>query len=566
MGRLIYKSKIINPDKSPFAFLLYAALYLGFYLDSARGRGQNERVKKRWIAAALLCPLLPLVALAEEEPPETPPADAPEQTAPAAVEAPAEETAPVAAQEDLAAAYRGIVKVEVAVHRPDEKIPWRSGAFGRGSGTGFMVAPGLFLTNAHVVADAERILISPYADARKLPAQVKFVAHDADLALLEVEDASSFADIPCLKLSEELPQLEDAVRAIGYPIGGNRLSVTRGIVSRIDTITYAHPRNDSHLALQIDAAINPGNSGGPVLKGNEVIGVAFQGLMEANATGYVIPVSVIRHFLKDIEDGTYDGYVELGATFAEAENPALRRRAGLADDHRGCLVADVAVGSSCDGALQPGDIVLSVQGHAVDSSAMIELDGVRVPLAELAERAFKDDVLHVELLRDGCRQEADIKLAPLPAAKLMSASYGELPRYVTFGGLVFQPLHLNVIQAHSLPSRLYMSEMDDYIRRGGSQGKEDIVVLTTILPDEVNARFNNPGRRIVTRVNGEEVRGLAHLHSLLYPAEGAERPAYTVIELADAPRPLVIDNAVIDAANARIRASYNVPAEARLEP
>lgn len=528
----------------------------------------------RWIAAAFVCPLLPLGAPAQETQPDNPPAPAAE-TAPAeqpAVEAPVAETpapaepTPAAETEDLAAAYRGIVKVEVAVHRPDEKIPWRAGAYGRGSGTGFMVAPGLFLTNAHVIANAERILISPYADARKLPARVKFVAHDADLALLEVEDAASFADVPCLKLSEELPQLEDTVRAIGYPIGGNRLSVTRGIVSRIDTITYAHPRNDSHLALQIDAAINPGNSGGPVLKGDEVVGVAFQGLMEANSTGYMIPGSVIRHFLKDIEDGTYDGYVELGATFAEAENPALRRRAGLADDHRGCLVADVAAGSSCDGALQPGDIVLSVQGHEVDSSAMIELDGMRVPLEELAERSFKDDVLHVELLREGSRQEADIKLAPLPGAKLMSMSYGELPRYVTFGGLVFQPLHLNVIQAHSLPSRFYMSEMDDYVRRGGSAGKEDIVVLTSVLPDEVNARFGELGRRVVTRVNGEEVRGLAHLYSLLYPAEGAQRPAFTVIELADAPRPLVIDNAVIDAANARIRASYNVPADARLEP
>jgi hypothetical protein len=81
----------------------------------------------------------------------------------------------------------------------------------------------------------------------------------------------------------------------------------------------------------------------------------------------------------------------------------------------------------------------------------------------------------------------------------------------------------------------------------------------------VNVRLTNTGRNLVTRVNGVEVKGLAHLHSLLYPAEGEPRPDYTVIELADAPRPLVIDNAAVDAANGRIAERYNIPAAARLK-
>ena len=89
---------------------------------------------------------------------------------------------------NLAAAYRGIVKVEVVNRTPDYETPWQGGNYGRGTGTGFLVAPGLFMTNAHVVANAEKIDISLFADARRIPAKVKFVAHDADLALLEIED------------------------------------------------------------------------------------------------------------------------------------------------------------------------------------------------------------------------------------------------------------------------------------------------------------------------------------------------------------------------------------------
>lgn len=106
------------------------------------------------------------------------------------------------------------------------------------------------------------------------------------------------------------------------------------MVSRIDFTTYAHPRNTEHLTIQVDAAINPGNSGGPVLMGNKVIGVAFQGLNNANNTGYVIPTPVIRHFLEDIKDGVYDGYVDMGIQAAPILNPAMRKAFGLPDDEK----------------------------------------------------------------------------------------------------------------------------------------------------------------------------------------------------------------------------------------
>ena len=427
-----------------------------------------------------------------------------------------------------------------------------------------MVAPGIFMTNAHVVANAERIYVSPYADARKIRARVKFVAHDADLALVEVEDAEAFKDVPYLKFSDKMPKLEDEVRAIGYPIGGNRLSVTRGIVSRIDTIPYSHPLNVSHLTVQIDAAINPGNSGGPVLMGDKVVGVAFQGLLQANSTGYMIPLPVINRFLQDVSDGHYDQYVDLGVEFFSMENPAMRRHYGLPDNAQGTLVGDVVKGGCCDGKLEPGDIVLSVNGIPVDSSAMIELDGERVKLEELAERGFKGDTLTFDILRAGEKKEVQVQLATLPGSSITGNVYDELPRYVQFAGLVFQPLQRSVIAAHQLQPSEFIVEMDDFIRRGGATKKDDLVMVTKVLRDEVNARFSDYGSRIVTKVNGVEVKGLSHLYSLLYPGEGKDVPAYTVIEFKGASRPFVVENAALPAANARISAGYNIPESARL--
>ncbi len=491
------------------------------------------------------------------------PAPAPvPQPEPAVEPAPAPQPEPAA---EPTFAYRGIVKVEVVSRAADYETPWQGGSFGQGTGTGFLVAPGQFMTNAHVVANAEKVDISLFNDARRIPARVKYVAHDADLALLEIDDTSAFEGVPCLEFSEDMPLLEDTVRAIGYPIGGNRLSVTRGIVSRIDTIPYAHPRNIAHLALQVDAAINPGNSGGPVLKNDKVIGVAFQGLMQANSTGYVIPMPVIRHFLQDVKDGHYDGYVEMGARFSPMENKAMRRHFGLPDNGLGCLVSEVVRHSACDGALKVGDVVMAVNGLPVDATAMIELEGVRVRLEELAERSFAGDKVQFTIFRSGDVMQTEATLAPLSSIKVLSRRYDEQPRYVVFGGLVFQPLNYNVVQEHQIASADVMVELDRFTRGGESAVKEDLVLLTRTLPDEVNARFKDTGRGIVTRVNGVEVKGLVHLQSLLYPTDNQPRPEYTIIELADAARPLVIDNATVDAANARIAERYNIPAPARLK-
>ncbi len=493
------------------------------------------------------------------------------EVAPAVVEAPAVEAAPAEAEAPVASAgaevdaYSSIVKIEVAIRVPDYETPWKSGQYGGGNGTGFMVSPGVFMTNAHVVANAERITVSPYGDARKYAAKVKHVAHDADLALVEVTEAAEvFEHVPCLQFSDKLPKLEDEVRAIGYPIGGSRLSVTRGIVSRIDTTLYSHSQCESHLTVQIDAAINPGNSGGPVLMDDKVVGVAFQGLMQANSTGYMIPMPVIKRFLSDVKDGRYDKYVDLSVGFFPLSNPAMRKHYGLNETEAGVVVGEVAKGGSCDGVLQVGDLLLAVNGHPVDRSAMIELDGERVMLEELAERSFKGDKLNMHIKRNGELMDVEVELKPLAADEIMAQEYDAMPRYVQFGGLVFQPLHRNVVMAHQINTTNINAEIDDFLKHGGSLKKQDLVLLTKVLKDEVNARYSQFGSRLVTKVNGVEVQGLEHLYSLLYPAEG-ERGDFTVIEFAESPRPMVIDNAVIDAANKRINTRYGVPAAARLK-
>ncbi len=458
------------------------------------------------------------------------------------------------------AQYKGVVKVETSSLEPDYSMPWTPGRFGGGRGTAFLIGRNLFLTNAHVVSNAERLYLSKYGESRKIPARVLHIAHDCDLALLSVEDDAPFKGMTPFSIGN-LPKLEDEVRVIGYPVGGDRLSVTRGVVSRIDTLNYSHSIADKHLVVQIDAAINPGNSGGPVLMGDKVVGVAFQGLSNADNTGYMIPTPVIRHFLQDVKDGKYDGYVSMGVMEFPILNPAMRAKLNLPDDEKGVLVGEIFRPGPADGVLQPGDVILKLDGEDVDSSGMMNIDDEMINMNEAIERKFAGDKMKVLFQRDGQTKEAEITLAPVKSRQIVSAAYDRKPRYILSGGLLFQPADRNVIVAHKITSPEIGQELEEFMIRGGSGNKEDIVLLTGVLPDEVNEQLGDIENGIVTKVNGVELKGLNHLHELLH---AAPQPEFHVIELKGNARPIILESRSLDAANKRISRRYGITSNSNL--
>ena len=458
--------------------------------------------------------------------------------------------------------YKSVLRIEVATQSPDYRAPWNAGRFGGGIGTGFLIGKNRILTNAHVVSNASRILINIYGSPKKYPAKVDFIAHDCDLALLSVEDFSDFEAFPAFSFGE-IPSLESQVRVIGYPIGGERLSVTRGVVSRIDFQPYSHSRADSHLIVQIDAAINPGNSGGPVVQDGKVVGVAFQGLRQADNTGYIIPTPVINRFLKDIEDGQYNHYVELGVAEFPLFNPAMRQALGLPDDDTGVLVTNVTPTSSADGILKPGDIILSINGLAVDSAGMVIMDGETVRFHEIIERKFAGDKLAVQFLRDGKATEAEFPLKPLEWARMYAIDYESKPRYIVFAGLVFQPLDTNVFASVKFDDINVRRFYADFVSKGIFQKRQDIVLLTRVESDPVTSQLDGFAGYAVDKINGTEVRDFKHAYELLHPET---EPEFFVIELFGANRPVVIPAAAVKAANDRVQASGGISRLFNLEP
>jgi S1-C subfamily serine protease len=450
--------------------------------------------------------------------------------------------------------YKSVLRIEVATQTPDYQTPWSAGRFSGAIGTGFIIGKNKILTNAHVISNSRRVLITVYGSPKKYTAKVDFVAHDCDLALLSIEDFTDLESLPAFEFGN-VPSLESQVRVIGYPVGGERLSVTRGVVSRIDFQPYSHSRADSHLVVQIDAAINPGNSGGPVVQDGKVVGVAFQGLRQADNTGYIIPTPVIRRFLKDIEDGHYDQYADLGVSEFPLYNPAMRKAFGLPNDGKGVLITNVVPTSSCDSILKPGDILMSLDGQSVDSAGMITIDGENVNLNEIVERKFAGDKVAVRFLRAGAVNDVDVILKPLNWSRMYAVQYEKNPRYQVFAGLVFQPLDTNLFATAKFDDITLRRLYSDYVPKGLFEKHKDIVVLTRVESDPITSQLGDFTGFAVNKINGVEVHDLAQAHELLYPKEA---PEFFVIELFGAERPVVIPAAKVAAANERVMKNYGI--------
>ncbi len=456
--------------------------------------------------------------------------------------------------------YGSIVRIEAATQVPNYREPWKAGQFSGGIGTGFIIGHNRFLTNAHVVSNARRLLITKHGSPQKHPAKIIHIAHDCDLALLEVEDFSPFEGLKPLEIGL-MPKLETQVRVIGYPVGGNRISVTRGVVSRIDFNSYSHTRSDQHLVVQIDAAINPGNSGGPVLQNGQVVGVAFQGLRSADNTGYMIPPPVIKRFLKDIEDGSYDKYVDLGITEFAMFNPAMRKKFGLGRTTPGVLVASVTPDGPCDGVLLANDILIAINGKAVDAAGNILIGGEKVNMNEVVERKFSGDLIKLDIIRDGKKLNKTATLKPFPPIQMYAVQYGVQPRFTTFSGLVFQPLDRNLYAAHSFSNTRVRRIFAHYIDEGIFKEREDVVILTRILEDPVNTHVSGHVGTAIESINGVKINNLKQIHELLHPNK---IPKFFVIKCEGIERPIIIPGENAAEASKRTQMNYGISLSHRL--
>ncbi len=450
-----------------------------------------------------------------------------------------------------------LVKIYTMVNMPDYYRPWQR-ELRRGTGSGCIIEGRRILTNAHVVADHTFIEVRKNGHPARYQARLLSVSHEADLALLTVDDPAFFEGVTPIPFGD-LPAVQQEVFVFGFPTGGDTLSITKGIVSRIEHVVYAHS-NLMFLGGQIDAAINAGNSGGPVIADGRLAGIAMQGRRDAENIGYLIPMPVIRHFLTDMEDDRYDGFPELGLITQPMENPGLRARFRMPEGSTGVLVNHILPFSPAADRLRPEDIVLAIDGHPVSNDGTVEFRRhERTSFGHYVDMHQIGDPLRLSVYREGKVMEVDLLLTKTAADLLLVPmdQYDVAPSYFIFGGIVFCPLSRNLIsvwgnQWAARAPRDFLAELDNW----PTEERRQVVVALQVLAAEVNRGYHELGNWVITEVNGKTFRDFQEFYRVVAESEGP----YVEFRNKHEQR-IVIDRQQALASHGAIMEMYRIPVD-----
>jgi S1-C subfamily serine protease len=426
----------------------------------------------------------------------------------------AEAAAPIAQD-----AENAVVKVFSTVVRPDMARPWAKAPPQEVSGTGVVIEGRRILTNAHVVEYANQVQVQANQSGDKLSATVAAVAPGIDLAVLTIDDPAFFSTRAPLSRAASMPKIKDAVLTYGFPAGGESLSITRGIVSRIEFVPYNY--GVSGLRIQIDAAINPGNSGGPAIAGGKMIGLVFSHLIGSENIGYIIPSEEIELFLRDIADGHYDGKPAMYDEIATVENPALRAYLKLAPTARGSVVYRPFDGLGPT-PLRQWDVITHIGGTAIDNQGMIQArPDLRLDFQYLIPRMEHDGSVPLTIVRDGRSQDIRLPVAshrPL----LIDFLAGTYPSYFIYGPVVFSRASIESLQllrprAGAAGGGFVLGNpLVAHLGEPRDPAHEDLVMIASpLFPHALSNGYSNPAGQTVKSINGTPVKSLAQLVALL---------------------------------------------------
>jgi S1-C subfamily serine protease len=415
-----------------------------------------------------------------------------------------------------------VIKIYCASQSYVFNQPWKKTNVRTGRGTGFITESNKILTNAHVVSNAKYIEVQKYRGSKKYIAQVEFISHGSDLALLRVMDKKFYEGLVPLKFGK-LPELNSTVTTYGYPVGGVQLSVTRGVVSRMEMHTYSHSGTEQHLTIQTDAAINPGNSGGPVIQDGKVVGIAFQGLTTADNVGYLIPNIVVKQFLDDIKNGEVNGFSDLAIDYREyCENPSVRKIIALPEEVSGVVVTRLFPNMPAWKKLKKMDVIIAINGLPISNDGFIYLDGRKVNFQEAVERLQVGSTIPLDIWRDKKKIKVDVLAKAWKMPINIANPYGVIPKYYIFGGLAFTPLSKGYISAAGGWKRLTLAVKKLYTNASMEEKYatyKEFPVLTQRLPETINVNMEKFKGRVVDSVNGHAIYSMLDLKSRLENSE-----------------------------------------------
>lgn len=464
---------------------------------------------------------------------------------------------------------KSVVKIYTTSQMPRYDVPWLGTEVMAWGGSGFVIEKNgqhYVVTNAHVVEDCKNLRIRLANGSEKFDATVKEVSYQADLAILEVDAPAFKAKTEPVQIGD-LPNIEDDIRIIGFPIGGDEVTITKGQVSRIEVNVYAQS-GENMLQIQTDAACNPGNSGGPAFCGGVLAGVAFQGRDDAQNTGYLIPTPVLNHFLDDVfAPGPFKGFPTLSIAVQPLNNKHQRAFFGLNPDQSGVRVNFVDNQSDAFNKLKKDDVITHIDFVPVGNDAMVNIDevGSRIDFNYLFQRKHIGENVLLTVVRKNAETDqfetldipVTLKYRPGETKKVEAPEHKKIPTFYINSGVAFQPLTNNYLETRKgqalagiiIPQVGYITEIPK--RNMGDQ----FILINQIFDSKETDGYDEFENAIVDKINGHEINNIQDVVRSMEQHTGDKHK----IELKDGDV-IILEN-MSEKKHQRLLDHYRVPAD-----
>lgn len=423
--------------------------------------------------------------------------------------------AAAAAADDLAPKLRGaLVKLHVASQPYKLDAPWDKEQPTASVGTGVLVEPATVLTPAANVANHLLIEVSVANSARRYPAKLRHVDYTIGLALVEIADADLAAQLAPLEIGDPV-RLDDEFDL--YQLGErNVLERSTGRVVRADT-------DGTRLTLELKTTCADAGNGQLAVKNGKVAGL----LVATNASkqeGTLLSVETLRHYLRDFEDGTYEGCPAGGIWVHPLLRDDLREYYGVPKDLHGLVVSRVVPGRTGDGVLREGDVLLEIDGHPIDDEGMfVDPTHDRLHASFLLRgRRYVGETIPAKVLRGGSTLDVQLPLRGWPdeERRVPQSVVDRRPEFLVVGGLVVLEL------TGDLVGERLRSVGDLVLRRYRERAEWDppearrrVVVADRVLADPANKGYENLQKAVIASVNGRKILAIEDVAAALETPE-----------------------------------------------
>ncbi len=407
-----------------------------------------------------------------------------------------------------------VVRVHVSKKEVDRSSPWQFEDVTQQSYLGVVMDGGRILTTAFAVADAAFLEVQRFGSSKRVEAEVEFVDYEVNLALVRPSEslpgvhAAALGDDLAVDDGVEIYRARDAYQLSRMPASLQEVGVFAAVTSSYSLASYLLKVQQNGLGWAE-----------PVFR---------QGKLVALTTGqdqnfvHALPMSIIRHFIKDSPGPKYRGFPSIGVALSSLVSPEMRQLVGAQGFANGVRIGQVQAGSSFSDLLKVNDVILEVDGVPISEHGFFTHPRWgKVHLKYLLNQHYAGDQLKVKILRAGKVLDIQGKLDRFDSNRTPVVAYrhDQPEPHLIYGGLIFQELSQDYLKQWGREWRelapfelLYTL---DFQNEPTPSAAERIIFVTRVLADDFNRGYSDLRHQIVDLVNGVKVTSIASLREAL---------------------------------------------------